>query len=149
MINLYNDTVAIIDSGIGGISILNQMIKHNISKNYIYFADNLNMPYGNKSKEFVKNRILEIVNYLQTEFNVKYIVLACNTASTCMDGVKLNNLYVLDFNKYETYLTTKLTAKNLKGYNVIACSKLAKQIEKYILKWLNIKNVNFPFQITI
>lgn len=132
MLNFQDNAVAIIDSGIGGISILNQMIEHKISNQYIYFADNLYMPYGNKSKEFIKERILEIIKYLRTKYNVKYIVLACNTASSCVKDEELENIFTLDFNKDDIYLATKLTASNLNGYKVIPCNKLATQIEKHI-----------------
>jgi len=91
MLNFQDNTIAIIDSGIGGISILNQMIEYKISNRYIYFADNLYMPYGNKSKEFIKERIIKIIRHLQTKYNVRYIVLACNTASSCVKDEELEN----------------------------------------------------------
>lgn len=133
MQNFKNKVVAIIDSGIGGISVLNQMLKLNIAKRYVYFADNLNMPYGNKDKEFIKNRIKEIVKYLKDKHKVDEIVLACNTASTCVKDLHIEGLYILSFNKANTYLTTRLTAENLKGYKTIYDCKLASKIEKYIL----------------
>jgi len=132
MLNFQDNTIAIIDSGIGGISILNQMIEYKISNRYIYFADNLYMPYGNKSKEFIKERIIKIIRHLQTKYNVRYIVLACNTASSCVKDEELENIFSLDFNKDDIYLATKLTASNLNGYKVIPCNKLAKQIETHI-----------------
>ena len=75
--------IGVIDSGIGGISMLKELQKKYISENYIYLADNQHMPYGNKSSKFLCRRVLDLVNYLVTSYNVKFVILACNTASVC------------------------------------------------------------------
>ena len=126
--------IAIIDSGIGGLSVLKQLIKKYKYGQYIYFADNKYMPYGNKNKQFVKNRILEIIEFLRKEYKVKKILIACNTASSCLYGIKEKDIEFLTFNKEYTYLTTQLTKENLKGYKVISSKNLAKLIEKNINK---------------
>ena len=131
MLNSNNKVIAIVDSGIGGISILKQLVGKFNTGNFIYFADNKYMPYGNKSKKFIKNRIFEILNYLKTTYNVHKIIIACNTASSCIN-VKCKNIEILTFDKEKTYLTTKLTSTNLKDYNTIADKSLAKLIEKHI-----------------
>lgn len=73
--------VLVMDSGIGGASILKEIRNLLPNRNYIYFADTKNSPYGNKSK----NEILEIVYHNVLRFSKKYeieaLVLACNTAS--------------------------------------------------------------------
>lgn len=134
-------TIAIIDSGIGGISILKQLIKRHKSGNYIYFADNLFMPYGNKSKSFVKNRVMEIIDFLKDNYKVSKIIIACNTASTCLHGINDESIQLLTFDKTKTYLTTKLTQKNLKGYSTISAVNLADNIEKYIQNYRKIDKV--------
>ncbi len=73
--------IGILDSGIGGISILNKVGKLLPHENYIYYADSINNPYGNKSKE----ELIEIIDHIMTIFlkeNVKLVIIACNTAST-------------------------------------------------------------------
>lgn len=73
--------IGIFDSGIGGTSIFNEI--HNLlpSENYIYFADSINAPYGDKSKDDII--ALSIKNTeLLLEKNCKLIVVACNTATT-------------------------------------------------------------------
>lgn len=127
-------TIAIVDSGIGGISILKQIIKKHVTGNFIYFADNQYMPYGNKTKEFIKQRIEDIIYYLKNEFKVNKIIIACNTASSSISGLNLGDVEVLTFDKSKTYLTTLLTSFNLKGYNTISDGELACKIEKYIFK---------------
>lgn len=124
------DIVAVIDSGLGGISVLNRMIAKFGGGNYIYFADNLCMPYGNKSKKFVEHRIKQIVDLVEKEYKAKYIIIACNTASSSVKFDK-NNIFKFDFCKEKTYLMTPLSKKNLKGFNVVSDRGLAKIVEKY------------------
>ena len=133
--------IAIIDSGIGGLSVLKQLIDKYKYGQYVYFADNKFMPYGNKSKDFVKNRILEIIEFLRKEYKVKKILIACNTASSCLYGIKDKDVKILTFNKEKTYLTTKLTKENLKGYKVISSNNLANLIEKNINKPQNLDKI--------
>ena len=54
MLNKLKPTIAIIDSGIGGISVLKALLNKYHCGNYIYYADNLYMPYGKHTKSFVK-----------------------------------------------------------------------------------------------
>lgn len=73
--------IGIIDSGIGGISILNEVIKYLPNENYIYYADSINNPYGNKTQQEIINIMKHIMN-LFIKKNVKLVIVACNTAST-------------------------------------------------------------------
>ena len=133
MLNKLRPTIAIIDSGIGGVSILNKLIEKYQSGNFIYFADNLNMPYGTKSKSFIKRRILSIIDDLKSKYYVDLIIVACNTASAILKNIKIKGVITLEFNnKCATYLTTPLTEKNLKGLSVISNPNLAKEIEDNI-----------------
>ena len=73
--------IAVIDSGVGGISVLRELIKIMPRENYIYFGDSKNAPYGSKEK----NEVLEITrNNLKTlqERGIKALVVACNTATS-------------------------------------------------------------------
>lgn len=78
---MNNRPIGIIDSGIGGISILNEVIKYLPNENYIYYADSIHNPYGNKQKKELINIVNNIMKFLLKE-NVKLIIIACNTAST-------------------------------------------------------------------
>ena len=51
--------------------LVKQLIQKYKTGNYIYFADNLYMPYGTKDKSFVKNRVEEIIEFLKKEYKVK------------------------------------------------------------------------------
>ena len=140
MQNCQNSTIAIIDSGIGGLSILKQLINKYHCGNYIYYADNLYIPYGNKSKKWLENRIKYIIEKLRQEYNVRDIIIACNTASTCLKTTDLN-VKTMQFEKNKTYFATELTQKNLPKLNIIADETLAKQIENNILNQNKMKAI--------
>lgn len=75
-----NAPIAVIDSGVGGISVLKELISLMPNENYIYFGDNKNAPYGNKTTEEVRNLMFLNVSML-LEKGAKAIVIACNTAT--------------------------------------------------------------------
>ncbi len=128
-----NKTIAIIDSGIGGVAVLKQIIAKYKYGNYIYFADNLNMPYGNKNKVWLKKRLVYIIEWLKDEFKINHIIIACNTASAVLKEIDIPNVTIMNFDKEKTYYATKLTQINMPELNVIADKTLAEQIEKDIL----------------
>ena len=72
--------ICFFDSGIGGSTILKEVIRQLPNENYIYYADSINNPYGNKTKEELFNIVNNIVNKL-LKYNPKLIVCACNTAT--------------------------------------------------------------------
>lgn len=132
MSNCQNPTIAIVDSGIGGVSVLRQLIEKYNAGNYIYYADNLYMPYGNKNQKWLKSRMDTIINELQNNYKVDYIIIACNTASANIEAEKYRNVIIMSFENNLNYFATKLTQKSLKGKNVIADRTLAKLIENNI-----------------
>ncbi len=72
--------IPVIDSGVGGLSVL-KILRENFPKeNYIYLADNRNAPYGNKSIRELKKLIFEKLTLLNF-YNIKFLVVACNTLS--------------------------------------------------------------------
>ena len=70
------------DSGIGGLSTLSSTIKLLPCERYIYFADNKNVPYGNRTKQEISNLVFENISRLLSRFKIKLIVIACNTATS-------------------------------------------------------------------
>ena len=83
-----NNKVGVFDSGIGGLSILNELKIVLPNTDFIYFGDSKNCPYGEKSDEDLMNITRRIVDYLKNE-GCKLIVIACNTATTrCMKKLR-------------------------------------------------------------
>ncbi|MEK7274200.1 MAG: glutamate racemase [Candidatus Desantisbacteria bacterium] len=72
--------IGIFDSGIGGLTVMAEIIKALPCEEIIYFGDLARTPYGSKSKETVVKFSCEIVQFLISQ-GVKAIVVACNTAS--------------------------------------------------------------------
>lgn len=75
-----NGNIGIFDSGIGGVTVLREIIKILPDENYIYYSDSKNNPYGDKSKGEILTICDKIVENL-IQNNCKAIVIACNTAS--------------------------------------------------------------------
>ena len=72
--------IGVLDSGIGGGSVLREIIKLIPKGHFIYYSDSINNPYGDKSKDEVYVIVKNIVDYLLDKGCIA-IVLACNTAS--------------------------------------------------------------------
>ena len=74
------ESIGIFDSGIGGVTVLKEIIKILPNENYKYYSDSKNNPYGDKTDE----EIIKICNKIVSNFieqKCKAIVIACNTAS--------------------------------------------------------------------
>ena len=71
--------IGVFDSGLGGLTVLQKLIKTN-KANYYYFGDSLRAPYGNRDKDEIIKFAEEIVNFLQ-DFDIDYYIIACNTIS--------------------------------------------------------------------
>ncbi|ACC97839.1 Glutamate racemase [Elusimicrobium minutum Pei191] len=77
---MNNKPIGIFDSGLGGLTILRALQNDLPKENFIYFGDSARVPYGSKSKSTVLQYSLEIAKFLETQ-NIKFLVVACNTAS--------------------------------------------------------------------
>lgn len=85
-------SVVVFDSGIGGLSIYNELREMMPDIHYIYAFDNEGFPYGNKSSEIIEKRITTFLNIIQKEHTIDLVVIACNTATTaCL--ADLRNYY--------------------------------------------------------
>lgn len=73
--------IGIFDSGIGGLSVLNEAYHKFPGEEYIFYADTKHVPYGTKSENEIKSYVDEIVGFLIRK-EVDVIVIACNTATS-------------------------------------------------------------------
>jgi len=89
--------IGIFDSGIGGLTVLNELQKILPHENFIYYADTRHLPYGDKSKEEIISYSEYIVKYF-IENDVKAIVIACGTASALAFETLKNDYDVPIFN---------------------------------------------------
>ena len=72
----------IIDSGVGGLSILNEIRQALPSFHSVYIADNFFYPYGTKSEQEIIDRVVTLATQALNNDQFAALVLACNTAST-------------------------------------------------------------------
>ncbi len=121
-----NFPIGFIDSGVGGASILKAVEKLLPYENFVFFADTLHAPYGNKKKRILLKIILNNVKYLVEKRNIKLLVVACNTATAVAKEEILKNFPFLpcvfvepplkpaveDKNKKILVLATKRTIEN-------------------------------------
>jgi len=83
-----DSAIGIFDSGIGGITVMKQIINLLPDERLIYFADSARFPYGTKSAATVTRFAADIVRYL-LQRDIKLIVVACNSASAlALDAIK-------------------------------------------------------------
>nr|WP_317359912.1 glutamate racemase [uncultured Tyzzerella sp.] len=88
MININENPIGIFDSGVGGLTVVKEVINVLPKENIIYFGDTARVPYGSKSKELVYKFSCQIIKFLK-EKNVKSIIIACNTVSSnCYEDLK-------------------------------------------------------------
>ncbi|MCL6409322.1 glutamate racemase, partial [Dickeya dadantii] len=72
----------VFDSGVGGLSVYDEIRQLLPDLHYIYAFDNEAFPYGEKSQQFIIERVVEIVSAVQQRHQLALVVIACNTAST-------------------------------------------------------------------
>ncbi|BBI69503.1 glutamate racemase [Psychrobacter sp. KH172YL61] len=72
--------IGLFDSGIGGLSVYLHLAQQLPNERYIYYADTLNVPYGNRESDDIESLTLKAVEWLHKQ-GCKLIVIACNSAS--------------------------------------------------------------------
>jgi glutamate racemase len=78
--NMSKQPIGVFDSGIGGLTVLKELLEHLPGESFVYFGDTARVPYGNKSPETVQRFSRENVRLL-LDRGVKMVVVACNTAT--------------------------------------------------------------------
>lgn len=73
--------IGVFDSGVGGLTVVREIIRQLPSENIVYFGDTARVPYGTKSRDTIISYSEQIVHFLMTK-EVKAIVVACNTATS-------------------------------------------------------------------
>lgn len=76
-----NDPIGIFDSGVGGLTVLREIIKLLPTEDFVYFGDVGRTPYGGRSKEIITSFTRQDIAFMM-EQQVKFIICACNSASS-------------------------------------------------------------------
>ena len=80
------DVIGILDSGVGGISVLRTAVQLLPNENFIYYGDNKNAPYGPKSLEEIRSLSAHAIDHLLDQ-QVKALVIACNTITSAYASI--------------------------------------------------------------
>lgn len=76
------DPIAVFDSGMGGISVLKEMVRLMPKEDFIYYGDSKHAPYGTKTLQEVRELTIEHISDLIKHKHAKAIAVACNTATS-------------------------------------------------------------------
>lgn len=80
--------IGVFDSGVGGLTVVREIMRQIPQEPIVYFGDTARVPYGSKSRDTIIRYSQQIIRFLKTQ-NVKAIVVACNTASAyALDEVR-------------------------------------------------------------
>ncbi len=85
----HKKPIGIFDSGLGGLTVVKELIKYLPHEDIVYLGDTARVPYGTRSKETIIKFSFEDAKFLLTK-NVKCVIIACNTASA-FAGKELKN----------------------------------------------------------
>ncbi len=87
---MNNQPIGVLDSGVGGLSIWEELVLQLPCEQTIYIADSLNCPYGTKTRNEIYELTCRMVKFL-IKNKVKLVVLACNTITvSCLDRLRGN-----------------------------------------------------------
>lgn len=115
--------IGFIDSGVGGLSILNA-VRQQVAADYIYVMDNRYLPYGEKSEGFIQRRLQQL-SALLVSLQVDLIVIACNTATTQAVAL-LREQFVVPFVGTVPAIKPAATLSMGLGFSVLATPATAK-----------------------
>jgi len=89
-------TILVFDSGLGGLTVLREIVAARPDAHYVYVADDAFFPYGHHSEEQIIARVVPLVGELIAAHAPNLVVIACNTASTLVMS-HLRNAYSVPF----------------------------------------------------
>ncbi len=75
-------TILVFDSGLGGLTVLREIVAARSDAHYVYVADDAFFPYGHHSEDEIIARVVPLIGELIAQHAPDLVVIACNTAST-------------------------------------------------------------------
>jgi len=156
--------IGIFDSGIGGFTILNSLLKTRQDVEVFYLADTKRIPFGSKNFKEIRLIAKEICNFFE-EKNLDALLVACNTTNACALDILENNLRIPCFDLINSVseivdkqiigvLATQTTVRssyyenainskkeNLKIYQQ-ECPRFVPEIEKEKLDFIKLNNLS-------
>jgi glutamate racemase len=159
-----NLKIGIFDSGIGGFTILNSLIKTRKDVEVFYLADTKRIPFGNKNFEEIRLIAKEICTFFEDK-NLDALLIACNTTNACALDILENNLKIPCFDLINSVseivnkqiigiLATQTTVRSSYYKNAISskkenlkifqkeCPEFVSEIEKEKLDFFKLNNLS-------
>lgn len=132
---MNSNPIGVFDSGIGGLTVVKEILKQLPNEKLIYLGDTARVPYGTRGKEVIKKFSLELTNFLLKR-KVKFLVVACNTiSSTCLEAIKYYSpVPVLGVIVGAAQQAARLTKTNVIGVIGTTATISSKVYEKVIRK---------------
>ena len=135
--------IGVFDSGIGGLTVLDDLIEMFPNEDFIYVADTLNCPYGTRTKEDIENKVSDVANYLLSR-DVKAIVIACNTATANSEHLKkITNVPIIGVIEPTANLAS-LSTKNKKIALLATSATIDSKKYQNLLTGINVYPVKCP-----
>jgi len=82
-----NEKIGVIDSGMGGLTVVRSLFLRNVPADIVYVGDNANVPYGNRPLDEIVELTLRMLKVL-SEHNIRIVAIACNTISATIERLK-------------------------------------------------------------
>ena len=129
--------ILVFDSGTGGKYTMEQIRQYLPHENYLLFMDKTNCPYGNKTKLNLKKIITKTLKKLTAKFDIKLIVIACNTISSMFAEFLQKKFYDMPF----VFVLPDVNKNILQNSTLILCTKNTAKYNKNLKKYKKQKNV--------
>ncbi|MGL4976837.1 MAG: glutamate racemase [Cetobacterium sp.] len=144
--------IGIFDSGVGGVSVLKEILVSFPFDNIVYFGDNLNAPYGDKEVEEIRSLALKVSDFLVYEQKVDVLVIACNTATGAAIHLMKERYDIPIIGVVENGVIDGLKVSKNKNIGVIATSATIKmdiyrKVAHELDKTVNIYGVPCPLLV--
>ena len=147
---MNSNPIGVFDSGIGGLTVVKEIIQKLPNESIIYVGDTARVPYGTRGKLVIRKFALELVNFL-LEKKVKVLVVACNTISaTCLSEIKrISPVPVLGVIKPAVRFALKQTKTGLIGVIGTRATISSKVYEKELGRKVKVKSVACPLFVPL
>lgn len=147
-IDIKDRPIGVIDSGIGGLTVLRELVNVCPNENYIYIGDDINSPYGQRDKEDIRTLSLLLCKR-PLLYDMKALVIACNTITAMAIDVIRENLDVpvvgvIDAGVRECIAKTKNNKVGILATNATVESKVFDNELKKINKDIEVTSVGAP-----
>ena len=81
------EKIGVLDSGLGGLTVVRELERILPNENIVYFGDNANCPYGNRPRDEILDLSCAMLDFMQKQ-GVKAVAIACNTISTLIQELR-------------------------------------------------------------